>query len=158
MQINIAQLLKSSIGTERVYQIDEFIEINDSNVKVKGDIKLIRTDRGILASARIEAEVGIECSRCLEVFHYPVKLKFEEEYFPTIDVVSGLPVETPEEQDGGFTIDRNHVIDLDDAIREYVILATPMKPLCKDDCSGLCPECGENLNKGSCHCHPGKVV
>ena len=152
MQLNIAQLLKESIGAERTYPIDEFIEIDGSDVRVKGEVKLIRTDRGILAEGRVEANLRIECSRCLETFAYPVNLDFKEEYFPTIDIVSGVAVEAPDDEPTAFTIDRNHIIDLDQAIREYTILAVPMKPLCKNDCSGLCPDCGGNVDKGLCRC------
>lgn len=153
MQVNVAQLLKSPIGAERVYPVDEFIEIDDNNVRIQGEIKLTRTDRGILASADLKTEIEVECSRCLEPYFLPIKVKFEEEYFPTIDVLSGLSLEIPEEQPAAFTIDTRHIIDMDEAIREYVILSIPMKPLCREDCAGLCPGCGQNLNDGKCICH-----
>jgi uncharacterized protein len=76
---------------------------------------------------------------------------FEEEYYPTIDVVTGLPVPVPEEE-GIFTIGGDHVLDLSEAIRQYAIMALPMAPICRPDCAGLCPECGQNLNQGSCAC------
>ena len=154
MQVNVAQLLKASIGVEKVYKVDEDIEIEGQDVRVTGDVKLIRTDRGILAKGNLATELEIECSRCLEPYLYPVKVKFEEEYFPTIDVLSGLPVEVPEEQPVYFTIDESHIIDLDEAIRQYALLAIPMKPLCKEDCAGICPGCGENLNLKTCKCLP----
>lgn len=152
MQVNVAQLLKSPIGAERSYPVDELVEINDDDIRVRGDIKLIRTDRGILASANLKTEIEVECSRCLEPFLYPANVRFEEEYFPTIDVISGLSIEIPEEQAVAFTIDKRHIIDMDEAIREYAILDVPMKPLCREDCAGLCPGCGQNLNTGKCVC------
>lgn len=152
MQVNIAQLLKSSIGAEKVYQLDEDIEIEGQDVRVRGEIKLIRTDRGMLAKGNLAAELEIECSRCLEPFLYPAEIKFEEEYFPTIDVLSGLPVNVPDDQSVSFTIDESHVIDLDEAIRQYTVLAIPMKPLCREQCAGICPSCGENLNLKKCKC------
>jgi len=158
MQVNIAQLLKSSIGAERVYKVDEDIEIDGKDVRVAGDVKLIRTNRGILAKGNLTTGLEIECSRCLERFIYTIKMKFEEEYFPTIDVLSGLPVAIPEEQPVYFTIDENHVIDLDEAIRQYALLAIPMKPLCKAECAGICPYCGENLNLETCKCPPEVVA
>ena len=49
-----------------------------------------------------------------------------------------------------MTIDQ--VLDLSEAVRQYALLALPMKPLCQEDCAGLCPQCGANLNGGSCSC------
>jgi len=157
MQVNIAQLLKSSIGAERVYEVDEDIDIDGRKVRVTGEVKLIRTDRGILTKGDLDANLEIECSRCLEPFQCPVDIKFEEEFFPTIDVLTGLPLEVPEEQPGYFAIDENHIIDLDEVIRQYAVLGIPMKPLCNDECVGLCPTCGKNLNRGCCDCLTKKI-
>ncbi|MBN1366589.1 MAG: DUF177 domain-containing protein [Dehalococcoidales bacterium] len=152
MEVNIAQLMKSSIGAERLYDVDEAININGEEVQVKGKVKLVRTDRGILATGLLDAKLIIECSRCLQPFEYPVNINFEEEYFPNIDVITGLEVEIPEDQPLSFTIDEHHLINLDEAIKQYAILAIPMKPLCQTDCPGLCPTCGKNLNTGPCGC------
>ena len=152
MEVNVAQLMKSSIGAERHYNIDEPIDIDGEEVQVKGEVKLVRTDRGILATGLLDAVLTIECSRCLQLFDCPVKINFEEEYFPTLDIVTGLPLEEPDEQPGYFTIDDHHIIDLDEAIKQYAVLATPMKPLCQADCPGLCPICGHNLKMGPCGC------
>jgi uncharacterized protein len=78
-------------------------------------------------------------------------LNFEEEYLPTIDAVSGAPLPLPEEA-STFTIDEHHILDLTEAIRQYALLAVPMKPLCRKECAGLCPNCGKNLNQGPCDC------
>jgi uncharacterized protein len=80
-------------------------------------------------------------------------LNIEEEYFPIIDVSSDTPLSLPGEL-GSFTIDEHHVLDLTEAIRQYALLAVPMKPLCREDCAGLCPGCGRNLNQGGCDCPP----
>lgn len=152
MQLNVAQLLKSSIGAERNYGIDEDIEIDGQKVRVIGEVKLIRTDRSILIKSALVAKIDIECVRCLETYQFPIEIKFEEEFFPTINVLTGLPYEAPEEQAGYFTIDENHIIDLHEAIRQYTVLGIPMKPLCKEECAGLCPSCGKNLNQGCCNC------
>jgi uncharacterized protein len=152
MEVNIAQLMKSSIGAERHYDVDEALKINGEEVQVRGTVKLVRTDRGILATGLMDAILKVECSRCLQTFDCPVNIHFEEEYFPIIDVVTGLQVNVPEDQPCSFTIDEHHIINLDEAITQYAILTLPMKPLCQADCQGLCPTCGKNLNTGSCEC------
>jgi uncharacterized protein len=154
MDVNVAQLMKSSIGAERQYTVDETIHIEGKEVDVKGEIKLVRTDRGLLATGSLDTILEIDCVRCLQPFDCPIKIRFEEEFFPTIDVLTGLPVDLPEEQPGIFTIDEHHIVDFNDAIRQYAILTKPMKPLCQADCPGLCPTCGHNLKMGPCQCPP----
>ena len=155
MQINVSQLLKESIGSARDYQADELIDVtgDGSGTGVQGKVGLLRTHRGILVKGELHTGVRLNCSRCLSLFHYPVTLKIEEEYLPTIDIASGVPLSSSEEP-GSFIIDEHHVIDLTEAVRQYSLLAIPIKPLCREDCAGLCPSCGQNLNQGPCGCPP----
>jgi uncharacterized protein len=152
MQINVSQLLREPIGSMRDYQVNEVADIagNDKGFLVQGDCSLLRTQRSILAKCRLSTEVELTCSRCLGLFRCPLKLNFEEEYLPTVDAVSGAPLPSPEE--GAFTIDEHHILDLTEAISQYTLLAIPMKPLCHKDCAGLCSNCGRNLNQGPCDC------
>ena len=153
MQINVSQLLQATIGATRDYQVSESVDImGDGNARlVQGEIRLLRTSRSILVKGELKTEVEPTCSRCLSQFIYTLTLNFEEEYIPTVDVISGAPLPPPEEA-GAFTIDGHHIIDLTEAIRQYTVLATPIKPLCKEDCAGLCQSCGYNLNRGQCGC------
>jgi len=153
MRINVSQQLKSSIGSIRNYEVSEVVSIAGGDSMVEGKVTLVRTDRGILTEATLHTEVKVTCSRCLSLFDYPLTLSIEEEYFPITDVVSGISLSLPEEP-GCFTIDEHHVLDLTEAIRQYALLAIPMKPLCRQDCAGLCPTCGHNLNQGPCDCLP----
>ena len=152
MQINVSQLLKESIGSTRSYAVSETIDVtgDGSKSKVAGEVRLMRTNRGILAQGELDTEVKLTCSRCLGIFDCPLTLNLEEEYIPTIDVVSGAPLSSSES--GPFLIDEHHDIDLTEAIRQYALLAAPMKPLCQEDCAGLCRSCGHNLNQGPCDC------
>ena len=156
LQINVAQLLKAPIGTTRIYEVDEIFDMDGVNNTVQGEVKLMRTDRGILAIGTLHTEIELTCSRCLTLFDCPLTLNIEEEYFPTTDMVTGTPLPLPDEP-GSFTIDEHNDIDLTEAIRQYTLLATPMKPLCQDDCAGLCPTCGQNLNQKRCNCPPQPV-
>ena len=153
MQINVAQLLQDPVGTTRDYKVSEVVDITgDGNGRlVQGEVKLLRTPRSILVKSRLRTETELTCSRCLGPFSALLALKIEEGYLPTVDVVSGAPLPPPEEA-SSFTIDEHHVIDLTEAIRQYVLLAIPIKSLCREDCAGLCHNCGHNLNRGSCGC------
>jgi len=155
MQINVSQMLKEPLGSTRNYELSGTVDITGGGVdsKIQGRVVLTRTDRDILVKGTLHTEVEVTCSRCLSLFSCPLALNIEDEYSPTIDVSSGAPLSLPDEP-GCFTIDKHHVIDLTEAIRQYALLATPMKPLCREDCAGLCPGCGRNLNLGICDCLP----
>jgi len=71
----------------------------------------------------------------------------EDEFFPLIDINSDSHLEVAGDE---LTIDQNHILDLDEAIRQYIIMATPTKLLCKPDCPGICPVCGQEFAKGDC--------
>jgi uncharacterized protein len=158
MQINVSQQLKAPIGNEREYDVSAQTDILGIGVKtrVEGTVKLTRTNRGILVQGTLTGKIPVECSRCLKVFDYPLTINIEEEYFPVIDVYSGTPLEIPGEL-GSFTIDEHHILDLSEAIRQNALLAIPMKPLCREDCAGLCQSCGKDLNAGQCDCEKVEI-
>ncbi len=137
MQINVSQLLKESIGATRDYKVDEIIEAaeDDLVIPVKGEVKLTRTNRSILVKGKFNVSVKITCSRCLDIFDCPLELNIEEEFFPALDMRNGYPLPSPEESDS-FTIDEHQVLDMTEAVRQYTLLAIPMKPLCRKNCNG----------------------
>ena len=153
MQINVSQLFKEPIGSTRQYEINETIDVSGGSYEIQGEVKLVRTDRGILVKGTLQTGIEVTCGRCLSFFNCPLALNIEEEYFPTTDVVSGVSLPLPEEP-SYFTIDEYYVLDLTEAIRQYMMLAIPMKPLCREDCAGICLACGHNLNQGPCGCLP----
>lgn len=158
MEINVSQQLKAPIGTVREYDIAEAADIlgTGESTDIEGRVKLTRTNRGILVQGSLKAEIPVDCSRCLMVFDYPLTIKLEDEYFPVIDVNSGTPLEIPDEP-GSFTIDEHHILDLREAIRQNALLAIPMKPLCREDCAGLCQVCGKDLNEEQCDCNREEI-
>jgi uncharacterized protein len=153
MQINVSQLLQEPIGSTREYEINEAAEIisDGKEYNVQGKCHLLRTQRSILVKCALKTEVELTCSRCLGRFRHPLKIKYEEEYIPTVDIHSGAPLPSLEEV-SAFTIDEFHTIDLTEAVHQYSLLAMPMKALCDEDCAGLCQKCGQNLNQGKCDC------
>jgi len=138
MQINVSKLLKEPIGSEQDYQVRSTINIleNGKGSAVQGNVKLTRTNRSILIKGKLNTTIEVACARCLEMFSCPLVLDFEEEYFPTNDIASG-DIPAPPDEPGCFTIDEHQVIDLTEAVRQYALIAVPMKPLCREDCTGL---------------------
>lgn len=146
MQINVAQLLKEPVGAKRSYRMDEFAGENNEN-HVSGELNLTRTNRGILVTGELTADITGSCARCLGPACARTILHIEDEYYPIIDINSGAQLKL---EPDALTIDNNHILDLDEAVRQYIIMATPTKLLCKTDCPGICPVCGQEITRGDC--------
>ena len=150
MVIDVSQQLKEPIGSTRHYSFRPGGDSADkAEFPIEGELSLLRTDRGIFVTGILNTGVEAVCSRCLGTFDQPLTLKMEEELLPTLDpsTKASIPGEG-----GAFTINENQEFDLGEAVRQYALLALPMKPLCREDCAGLCPSCGHNLNLGRCNC------
>jgi uncharacterized protein len=148
MYINVAQLLKEPVGSTRRYDVDEYVGEQGNN-HVHGEVILTQAKQSILVQGSLVASIEDICNRCLKPVNLSIELKIEEQYFPSIDIVSGLPL--PEDPDN-YTIDENNIMDLGEALAQYILMAMPMKILCTQDCAGICPSCGKNLNDSKCKC------
>lgn len=155
MDYNLAQLLKQPIGAGREYVLNQKLDGLDPMINATeplvGRVKLTRTKDGVLLALQASTRLTVACSRCLEPVVVPVTLDFEEQYLQTVDVITGNQLDTDRE-DPALLIDGHHDMHLADLVREYLLLALPMHALCRDDCRGLCPRCGHNLNSGPCSC------
>jgi len=134
MIINVSQLLKEPIGSTRRYNVD-----GEEGFPYKGNVVLVRTDKGLLVSGDLVTTLDTVCSRCLCDFKYELPVDFDEEFLL-------------HPEDGDFIIDEHREIDLSEVTRQYTLLTEPMKPLCSKDCAGLCYQCGKNLNLATCDC------
>lgn len=156
MRFNVAQLLKEPVGSTRHYRLAEDIQDLGEEVKltrpIEGAVRLIHTVEGVLVSGQLHTEVELTCSRCLESFSAAIDFMLEEEFRPTIDIGTGAQLPLVDGQDEATLIDGHHVIDLLEVTRQDILLALPSRSLCKPNCAGLCPQCGQNLNEGSCTC------
>ncbi len=164
---NVSQLMKESVGATRKLELytpslvlgDEDTDTDSDALELQarnleGNIKVTRLTRDLLVQGQVEGEVLVECSRCLDQFWTPIETSLEEKFQPAVDVETGRPVhrEAEEEDDTAFEISANHEMDLAEPVRQSILVELPLKPLCKDDCKGLCSQCGANLNEGACDC------
>jgi uncharacterized protein len=99
----------------------------------------------------VKTAIELTCCRCLEPFRVPVSESFDVLFLPHTASAGGDEHEV-EDDDLSTAYYDAQVIDLGQLMQEQFYLAVPMKPLCGDDCRGLCPVCGVNLNTGSCTC------
>ena len=153
---NVAGLMGSVAGTERRYHVaDEAVDLPEDlqlAEPISGDVRLARTSRSIIVDADLTTALRERCSRCLRPLVAPIHVTFREEALPSIDFVTGLPLDLTAEPDA-LRIDGHHILDLDGPVRDAVAMAEPIAPLCRPDCPGLCPECGLDLNEEPHHAH-----
>jgi uncharacterized protein len=126
---------------------DEFRLVGpvDFSTEVRKDAKKVRL------VGRVRTTLEVPCSRCLDPFPIAVDAPFDLLFLPD-EAASADDEQEVREEDAGVSYYKDDVIDLGDVMREQFYLALPMKPLCKDDCRGLCPVCGVNRNRETCAC------
>jgi DUF177 domain-containing protein len=157
MKLNVAQLLKSPVGSTREYDLEESLSrIDDQAISqpVRVHLHLTRLNDGVLARGDVDTAVEAVCSRCVEPAQQQIRFHFEEQFQPTIDINSGQSLETADDAEPVFTIDAEHMMDVGEVVRQGIVMEAPMHPLCRPACRGLCPHCGANLNQGTCDCPP----
>lgn len=156
MNFNVAQLLKEPIGSQRQFAVEESRGPGQSADYAVGEAKLVRTHHGVWVQAELTVHVSQDCSRCLTDFNRTLELRLDEEYFPEVDVKTGRAVLPPDDWEG-FYIGADHILDLEEAVRQGALAALPLKPLCKLDCVGICDRCGIDRNHGDCDCYTADI-
>ncbi len=159
---NVAGLLHEPPGATRDLRLrDHYVNLGP-DVELAGpidaDLRLLRTNRGVLVRGEVRAPLRRTCARCLDAYVDEVSVRVDEEFLPTLDPQTGAPLSTDEEEEQAVQhIDEHHEIDLDGVFHDELLLTEPMLPLCRPDCPGLCPECGERLDSGD-HAHGGDEI
>jgi uncharacterized protein len=143
LRINVGFLIHSPLGASRdihfdfpSVQITEDFEIKE----LKGMVRLSRATQGILLQGEFRGKKGEECVRCLTGIMQYLETSFSEIY--AFDEHSA--------SDSGLLVPEDGNVDLAPLIREYLWIEVPINPICRPDCKGLCPVCGENLNETTC--------
>jgi len=130
---------------------DENLE-QDSPLHAAGSAELLAHTEGELRiQGRYTVEMAAECDRCLGGARFPLDSQFDLFYRPTSFIAREEEVEIDEgEAEIGFY--EHGGIELEEILREQVLLALPMQRVCSDGCKGICPVCGRNRNETSCDC------
>jgi uncharacterized protein len=146
LRINVGFLLNQSIG----YYRDIHFEYPEIHLKpdltlndFSGVARVTRTPQGILVQGQFQGETPSECARCLIDFQQPLKSSFSELY--AFDQRSLT--------DSGLLLPEDGNIELEELVREYLLIELPITPICSSDCKGLCLVCGQNLNEELCEHH-----
>jgi len=167
MQINVADL-KNNVGASKNYTVNEQmpnLNVLGEEVKftqpVTGTVKASNNGNGIEIAGRIRTEVVVHCSRCLREITLPLVADVAELYqeeVATEDLKQGQEQDQEkQEKEIGAALFQGDEIDLTDLLQETLLLALPIKPLCQEECRGLCPICGQDLNQALCDCKEERV-
>ncbi|HEY3522998.1 MAG TPA: DUF177 domain-containing protein [Candidatus Limnocylindrales bacterium] len=151
LTIPVAGLLAEPAGTVRDEEIRPvWVDAGEETAlsePISGTVRLARTNRGLLVDASLRTALATECSRCLRDIVIPLDLRIEEEALPSVELTTGLPVDTATEPDVVRLTDA-HELELLPLVRDAIWLAQPIAPVCREDCPGLCVECGQPLDEG----------
>ncbi|NIA08880.1 MAG: hypothetical protein GWP10_03715 [Nitrospiraceae bacterium] len=116
---------------------------------IKGEVFLCRVDRDIHLKGKVRASIGLICHRCLEEYIQEVHADFSYVLVPSMLEKEEVAFDT---EDMEISLYDGVEIQLGEIFREQILLQIPMRHLCKEDCRGICPSCGANLNKEECRC------
>jgi uncharacterized protein len=146
-RINVGFIVNEEVGYNHQFpfefdkiQIAEDLEMRS----FRGSALVGRTAQGLLVQGDFSGAISLECVRCLTDFWQLLHWDFTELYAFSKKSIT----------DSGLLLPDDAQIDLQPLLREYALLEVPIKPLCKADCRGLCPVCGENLNERDCGHRP----
>ena len=148
IKVNVAEIKKRLVG-QKTFAFDltpEELEISSEEMEILGTIRtegsISNAGDVLLLKATMSAQVRRTCGRCLKEFTAVTKAEVLEKFYPT----SAENIEKD-----AFVYDSD-VINITVPLRESLLLAEPLQALCQEDCKGLCPVCGVNLNEQTCEC------
>lgn len=147
--LNVTNALKNP-GQEYPFEADAVVEemqilgdpVRLEDIAVKG--KVVGSGEMISLEAQATATVISRCARCLEEVRMPLSAEIVADF-----------VRQPDPENPDQYLYESSEIDVTDCAKDALVLELPLRYLCKEDCKGLCPKCGTNLNTGSCTCQKG---
>ncbi len=146
LRLDVSYMVKGSPGTHKEFDFN-FTQLTLPDdlllVDIQGLITVSVTEDGVVAEGKINALTELAWSRCLDPYWQPVNIDFAE-------IFSSHPVDTAEKDLGEQPLPADGAIDLTPIIRDYASMDISIRQVCKDDCKGLCPTCGVNLNQEDC--------
>ena len=118
---------------------------------VRGLVEIVKSGDEYLARGRLQATVVLPCSRCTAVHEVPLDVELEERV--ALEQIDEPQAYQEAGADAGpIPVLNGELVDLSELVRQWLVLHTPARSLCRPDCRGLCPQCGAELNQGPCGC------
>jgi len=159
MRIELENLEGGKGDFAHVYNPDELNPV-DERVKltapatVNGKIRLAGNE--VFVNGHVDTRAQVECDRCLKTIELPVNADFELEYISGSEYESSEVAELTEAEMSVSVFDGD-ALDVDEIVKEQILLAVPTRMLCREDCKGICPQCGTDRNTGECNCETKEI-
>ena len=154
MRIELDSLVGSRGAFQHAYAPGE-LDFDDERVRLSSSPQvsgtLTRKGNRILVHGRLAANAEVACDRCLRSVELAVETPFNLQYMTQAEYESSQTVEL-EDVDLTVSVFDDEAIDVDELVREQILLAVPQRTLCRLDCKGLCPSCGSDRNLKECDC------
>lgn len=161
LSFNLSEILTDGLEVDRDV-LPSDLDLSGEDARLEGPVHVSATlrleDSCVLVTGLIDGTAVRQCVRCLRSFTEPLLVSFSAEYAKKTPVARPKPGKAaarPERAPGDETDVYEFVgeqVDLAPMIREQIILAEPMQPICREDCRGLCSVCGQDRNITSCRC------
>ena len=159
MRIELDRLEEQSRKFRQTYEIDS-LRLDESEVRLAGPTEICgliqRNGNEVELRGELHTTVEVLCGRCLKPVVLPLDAKFAERFAPEIAWRNEEQHELGE-QDLNLAAFDGEAIELDDLIREEILLALPSHVLCREECQGLCAQCGADLNSAVCDCQSKEI-
>jgi uncharacterized protein len=154
MRIELENLEGGKGSFAHVYQPDDLNPVDErvslsAPAEVNGNVRL--SGNQVFVNGHVDTRVQVECDRCLKPVELPVNADFTLEYISGSDYESSQVAELTEDAMLVAVFD-GEAIDVDEIVKEQILLAVPTRMLCREDCKGICPDCGSDRNTGECNC------
>ena len=154
MRIELENLEGGKGDFAHVYNPDELNPVDErvklsAAAEVNGKIRLAGNE--VFVNGHVDARAQVECDRCLKPVEVPVNADFELEYISGSEYETSAAAELTEAEMSVSVFD-GKAIDVDEIVKEQILLTVPTRMLCREDCKGICPECGTDRNTGECSC------
>ncbi len=154
MFIEIERLTQEPLHIQHLYAVGDLPFEHDDAVlqePVATDFILTHKGKNLRIGGSVQTAIRCQCSRCLKEYSSRVEARFDLSYLPQSEWKPDEEIELRYEDMGVGYYD-GVLLDVDLMVLEQIELVLPMKFVCREDCRGLCPTCGEDLNEGSCPC------
>jgi uncharacterized protein len=152
MRLDVTQLLREPVGTHTDVEFNlgpQYLEDLPVN-SIRGRLTLLRAVDEVLVRGILNVDVTLECGRCLTPTSSTLQIELDERFRP-------VSLGTAQDNEEVLVIDADNQLDLRPILKDLVIISTPMHVVCRPECLGLCPDCGQNLNEGSCDCQSDDI-
>ena len=155
MLIHLEDILQEGIEIELNLDPDD-PAVQEMNIRgpVTGSLQIRKTGQQVSVLGIVVGKVQLTCARCLKDFIAEIQEKVDIEFRPVLDLDRAARERELGSDDLDVEFFRGDALDVGHLAAEQISLAIPMKPLCREDCGGICPDCGADRTLGTCGCEP----